>query len=206
MSNEKLVEYLRNAGYIKSSSVADAFISVPREHFVLERYKKYAYVDNPLTIHKSQTISAPSMVAIMLELLDLRPGQKILEVGAGSGWNAALMASMIKPGKVYSTEIYPELAEYAETNIRKAGVKNVEVITSDGSLGYEKHQPYDIIVLTCAAQRVPEGLFTQLKLGGKLMAPLGGFHQILTVFKKNKSGFEETTHGGCVFVPLRNHT
>lgn len=203
MGNEKLVEYLVGTGYLKNKRLIDAFLATPREYFVPDRYNKYAYVDEPLPIGYGQTISAPSMVAIMLELLDLRPKQKILEIGCGSGWNAALMAKMVMPGKVYSTEIQPELVAYAGKNMKKTGIENIEIIESDGSLGLEKHKSYDRIVFSCSIKDIPQELLKQLNINGKLMAPVGN---ILTIINKTIKGYEKTTHGGCVFVKLRHHT
>jgi len=206
MSNQKLVDHLMYNNYLKTKKVIDAFLSVPREHFVQEEHKQHAYSDEPLPIGFKQTISAPSMVAIMLELLNFKPKQNILEIGTGSGWNAALMSKLADPSKIYTIEIIPELAKFAKKNMERAGIENVEIIENDGGIGHKKQQPYDIIILTCAAQEVPEELLKQLKIGGTLMAPVGGLQQILTKIERTKNGFEKTRHCGCVFVPLRRYT
>jgi len=206
MDNEKLVEYLMYNGYLKTNSVIKAFLDTPRENFVTDKYKKRAYMDEPLPIGRNQTISAPSMVAIMLEILQLKKKQKVLEIGTGSGWNAALMARIIDPGAVYSLELEPELTEWARGNIKSVGIENVDLRSGDGSFGFKRYSPYDVIVLTCATEEIPEVLFEQLKTNGVLMAPVGSIQQILTTFKKRKDRLEKKPHCGCVFVPLRNHT
>ena len=201
--NRELVEWLKKRGMIKSKRVEEAFLKTPRHCFVRRDYLQHAYVDAPLPTFCGQTISQPSIVAYMLEALDLKPKQKVLEIGAGSGWNACLIARIVEPGKVITIERYKQLVEFARKNIEKVGVKNVEVILGDGKQGYEKGAPYDRIVLTAACKGVPEALFEQLKDKGKLLAPVGNaFSQWLVLFEKSEGKIKEKRLIPCVFVPL----
>jgi len=144
----------------------------------------------------------------MTELLEPRPSDKVLEVGSGSGYQAAVLAKLVK--KVYSVEFEQKLADFANANLKRARIRNVEVVQGDGSKGWPKHAPYDKIIVTCACPEVPAALFGQLKAGGRLVAPVGGsWQQDLRLYRKTKpeSGrpvLEEKSYGGCVFVPLRH--
>ena len=201
--NREMVSILKHRGVIKSEAVERAFLSVPRHLFVPEEYASYAYEDVPLPTLKGQTISQPSIVALMLEELDLKPRHRVLEIGAGSGWNAALIAHIVKPGRVITIEIDRDVAEFARRNIRKTNLDNVTIVEGDGSLGYEAEAPFDRIAVTAACERVPEPLFRQLKEGGKLIAPVGSvYSQMLTLFeKRGKIRAREILP--CIFVPLR---
>jgi protein-L-isoaspartate(D-aspartate) O-methyltransferase len=201
---KELVEELKASGYIKSKPVENAFLNVSREKFVLPNMVGQAYADNPLPILAGQTISAPSMIAIMLEVSDLKKGLKILEIGAGSGYNAALMAEIAGEDNIITIERHSELAAFAKKNLKSAGYENVKVIEGDGSKGYKKDSPYDRIISTAAAPQITESWKKQLKEGGRIIAPVGGrrFYQELKVLEKKNGGFLETDHGGCVFVPL----
>lgn len=201
---QRLIRNLREEGWLRTARVISAFRKMRREDFVPPRYRDAAYVDEPLPIGLGQTISAPSMVAIMTELLETKPGDKILEVGAGSGYQAAILSWLVK--KVYTVEFDPHLARQAEDNLSKAGCKNVEVIVGDGSKGYPKAKPFDKIIITCATPDIPGALKDQLRPGGILIAPVGPPHsQILTSLRKRSDGgFEEKNHMYCVFVPLRH--
>ncbi|ASJ07582.1 protein-L-isoaspartate(D-aspartate) O-methyltransferase [Thermococcus pacificus] len=201
---EKTVEQLFREGVIKSEPVRRAFLKYPRYLFVEERYKKYAHVDEPLPIPAGQTISAPHMVAIMLELADLRPGLNVLEIGTGSGWNAALISELVKTD-VYTVERLPELVEFARKNLERAGVKNVHVILGDGSKGFPPKAPYDRIIVTAGAPEVPRPLIQQLNPGGKLIIPVGSYHlwQDLYIIDKTETGkIKKRRWGGVAFVPL----
>ena len=203
---ERLIESLIRCGYLTKKPVIDAFRKVPRHEFIPENIREYAYSDHPQPISDGQTISAPSMIAIMLEYLDLALGQRVLEIGAGSGYNAALAAEIVGPrGEVVTIERIPRLAEFAEKNLKKAGFGRVTVVVGDGSLGYEKGAPWDRILMTACAPEVPEPLVKQLKAGGKLGAPVGKHYmfQTWTVVEKTSDKEVRTTeHGGCSFVPL----
>jgi len=202
----RLVENLEREGIIKSEKVKRAFLRVPRYKFVLERYKEYAHVDEPLPIPAGQTISAPHMVAIMLELAELKEGMNLLEVGTGSGWNAALIYELVRQD-VYTIERIPELAEFAKRNLKRAGYKNkVHVIVGDGTKGFPPKAPYDRIIVTAGAPKVPEPLIEQLKVGGKILIPVGSYHlwqELLEVIKISEDNkIKIKNHGGVAFVPL----
>ncbi len=200
----KTVENLVREGIIRSEAVRRAFLKFPRYLFVEEQYKKYAHLDEPLPIPAGQTISAPHMVAIMLELADLKPGMNVLEIGTGSGWNASLIAELVKRD-IYTIERIPELAEFARRNLERAGVKNVHVILSDGSRGFPPKAPYDRIIVTAGAPDIPKPLVEQLKPGGKLIIPVGSYHlwqNLLEVIKREDGSIKVKNHGGVAFVPL----
>ncbi|MFN4046031.1 MAG: protein-L-isoaspartate O-methyltransferase [Acidilobaceae archaeon] len=203
---KELVEALKRLGYIRSSKVERAMLRVPRELFVPSNVREYAYDDRPLPIGYNQTISAPSIVAHMTELLDPQPGDKVLEIGTGSGYQAAVLAEIVAPqGHVWSIEKIPELAEFARKNLEKTGYSDrVTVIVGDGSKGYEPQAPYDKIIVTAAAPRIPEPLINQLKPGGILVAPVGPIplQFLLVVYKRPDGRIEIVKDLEVVFVPL----
>lgn len=195
----RLIDELRRHG--TSERVLDAMRRVPRHLFVPEREQKNAYVDHPLPIGWGQTISAPHMVAIMCDLLDIQDGMKVLEIGAGSGYHAAVMAELARSGHVYAVELIEGLALFARENLKKAGISNVTVLVEDGSLGLPGFAPYDCISVACAAPDIPETLTEQLKPGGKLVIPVGKHIQELYLVTKI-NGIKKEAKGGVVFVPL----
>lgn len=199
MKKEDLLEGMR--GRI-SDRVIEAMSRVPRELFVPEELRSEAYYDLPLPIGFGQTISAPHMVAIMCEILDLQEGMTVLEVGGGRGYHAAVMAYMVGPkGHVYSVERIPELVARARENLSRAGITNVTMVEGDGSLGLPEHAPYDRISVAATAPKVPEPLKQQLRPGGKLVIPVGvGFQELVLVTRKN--GFVTEEKMGVAFVPL----
>ena len=200
---ERLVLRLCTEGYIKSDAVKQAFLTIPREAFLPEFLGKYSYVDTPLDIGNGQTISAPHMVAIMCEALDIKKGQKILEIGTGSGYHAALVAHLVgETGQVYTIERYRDLATKAKQNLQKIKCPNVVVEVGDGSCGLPQHQPYDRIYVTCAAPSIPPPLVDQLRDPGKLLVPVGDMYCELTILEKEKQRQSIHHLGGCVFVPL----
>ena len=203
--NDNLVEYLRRNGFIVSEQVYMAFKAVDRALFVPEDRMDEAYLDTPLPIGHMQTISAPSMVAIMVEALMLEPGMKVLEVGAGSGYHAAIVAQIVKPGMVYTVERIPELAEMARRNLKKAGMDNVIVVEGDGSVGLPEHAPYDRIYMTAASPRLPKHLLPQVKDGGIILAPVGRSRWGQDLIRLTRIGddYREENLGGCIFVPLK---
>ncbi len=212
MSKERkmLVEMLKAEGIIKSGFVEEAFLSVPREYFVPEHLKMYAYNDTPLPIGYGQTISAPHMVAIMTEELNVKPGDRVLEIGTGSGYQAAILAHIVSKkgyGHVYTIERIPQLAKKAIVNIANARpdlLDFVTVVIGDGSRGLEMFQPFDKIIVTAAAPRIPEPLIQQLKPGGTMVIPVGDrWEQILQVIIKNDKGYVKIRDSiACIFVPL----
>ncbi len=182
--------------------VINAMKKVPRDLFVPETLRSSAHDDTPLPIGYGQTISAPHMVAIMCELLDLKEGLKVLDIGGGSGYHAAVMAGLVGPqGHVYSVERIPELAEQAKKNLKEAGIANVTVVLGDGSKGLEEYAPFDRINVAATAPRVPELLIKQLKPGGRMVIPVGsGFQNLMLVTRNNGYVIEEKLP--VAFVPL----
>jgi len=204
MKQEMARNWLAN-GTVKNCRIIEAFLKIKREDFILPEYIEEAYRDYPLPLMEGQTISQPTTVMIMLEALELKQGMKVLEVGAGSGWNAALMARIVgDKGRVYAVEIVPELARFAEENIQKTGLRNVEVIKGDGSIGYGKKAPYDRIIVTAACPALPKELVEQLKEDGIIVAPVDSFlGQKMVKVVKNHSHLKKTYLGMFSFVPLR---
>ncbi|RLF35950.1 MAG: protein-L-isoaspartate O-methyltransferase [Thermoplasmata archaeon] len=201
-----LINYWKKYELIKDKKVLEAFQKVNREYFVPAHLKQEAYVDAPLPIGYGQTISQPTTIAIMTQALELRKGLefKVLEIGTGSGYQAALIAYIIGKGKVITTEIIPELVDFAKANLRKAKIKNVEVLHVDGSLGYKKEAPYDRIIMTAASPSVPKQLITQLKEQGIFVGPVGTYHQqMLKIRRLGKRKTKIDNLGDFVFVPLR---
>jgi len=196
----RMVEYLRQQGI--HEAVLEAMLRVKRHLFVPPERSDQAYGDYPLPIGEGQTISAPHMVAMMCDYLDLKKGDKVLEVGAGSGYHAAVIAELIgEEGHLYTVERIPWLVEFSMKNMERAGYKNVTVTHGDGTLGLPEHAPYDKISVTCAAPDVPPPLIEQLKTGGKMVIPIGGYMQKLYLLEK-KNGIEKKRKCDVVFVPL----
>ncbi len=199
----RMVERLKEELNI-SERVARAMLKIPRHLFVPSRYRSEAYADTPLPIGSGQTISAPHMVAIMCDLLDLKPGENVLEIGGGSGYHAAVVAEIVgKSGKVTAIERYPELAERAKELLKELGYDNVEILVGDGSKGYEKKAPYDKIYVTATAPEIPKPLLEQLRPGGRMLIPVGDYVQYLYIVDKRPDGSIEKKRWGAVrFVPL----
>lgn len=196
----RLVEHLRREGI--SEPVLEAMMRVKRHLFVPEHLVEQAYGDYPLPIGEGQTISAPHMVALMCDLLELKRGEKVLEIGAGSGYHAAVIAELVgEEGRVYSIERIRWLVSYATERLERAGYTNVSVIAGDGTLGLPAYAPYDKISVTCAAPDVPPPLIEQLKSGGKMVIPIGKFRQALYLVEK-RDGVTRERKCDVVFVPL----
>lgn len=186
---------------IRDPKVLRAFLDVPRHEFVPEAGWREAYADHPLPLAEGQTISQPYIVALMTESLDLSGDDKVLEIGAGSGYQAAILSRLAR--EVYTIERVPALAERAERTLRRLGYGNVRVILSDGTRGWEEAAPYDAIIVTAGAPRAPAPLVDQLAEGGRLVIPVGGeYRQELLRLRKKRGEIEEERMGGCVFVPL----
>ena len=203
-----MVQRLLREGYLRTPAVAQAMRTVPRHLFLPPRQQRLAYIDSPQQIGEGQTISAPHMVAMMLERLELAPGQKVLEVGGGSGYHAACVAQLVRHGgKVWSIEYVKSLAERSMANLRSAGIPDddVVVVAGDGSLGLEDAAPFDRIFISCAAPEVPPPLLRQLKAPGILLAPVGSrqIQSLVRVIKSPEGRLTREDHGGCIFVPLR---
>jgi protein-L-isoaspartate(D-aspartate) O-methyltransferase len=202
--NERLIEHIKSLGYLKSKAIEDALRKIPRHLFIPENIRYLAYRDFPVSIGHDQTISQPSTVVAMTEALDVREGQKILEVGTGSGWQAAILASLVgDKGFVYTIEVIPELAEFAKKNIKRFGIKNVEVFVKDGSLGLKEKAPFDRIIVTAACPDIPKPYLDQLKVDGIIVIPVGNLYlQEMYVVKKLKDKIEKKSIGNFMFVPL----
>ncbi|MFB6284408.1 MAG: protein-L-isoaspartate(D-aspartate) O-methyltransferase [Halobacteria archaeon] len=197
-----LVEKLVERGSIESDKVERAIRTVEREEFVPPGVRSSAYADRPLRIGEGQTISAPHMVAIMLEELDLEEGQEVLEIGTGRGYHAALTAEIVGGSNVYTVERHEELAVKAMRNLEKQGYQGVHVEVGDGSLGMEEYAPYDRIYVTCAAPEVPDPLADQLKVGGRMVVPVGRGRQSLYKIDKTEEGLEKTSGIAVRFVKM----
>lgn len=186
---------------ISDSRVLRAFMEVPRHKFVLPEYIKEAYEDYPLPIGFGQTISQPYMVATMTEALKLRGGEKALEVGAGSGYQAAILGKLCR--EVYAIEQIPELGERAKKTIEALGYTNVHIVIGDGTLGLPENAPYDAIVVSAAAPDIPPPLVEQLSEGGRLVIPVGSqYSQVLVRITKEGEILRREELCACVFVPL----
>jgi protein-L-isoaspartate(D-aspartate) O-methyltransferase len=211
---EQLIRNLIAEGILKTPSVTRAMRTVSREPFLPDHMKQSYAIDAPLPIGWGQTASAPHMVSIMNEALQLEVGQKILEVGAGSGWHACTIAEIVAPsdhpsttwGHVFTTEIIRDLADYARTNIEKAGYgERVTIIHHDGSQGYSAEAVYDRVLVTAAAPDIPKPLTDQLRPdGGILVIPVGGTYYFQTLYRITKKDTRLTREnlGGVAFVPL----
>ena len=181
-------------------------LKVPREQFMPQGSFYQAYADRPFPIGKGQTISAPHMVAIIAERLDLEGGMNILEIGTGWGYNAAVVAEVVgRKGHIYTVERIPELAAKARENLEKTGYSGVvTVIEGDGTRGYPEKAPYDRIYGTASAPKIPEPLKEQLKIGGKLIVPMGSdyFQDLISMVRVSEDEYQTKNLGGVVFVPM----
>ncbi len=206
---KKMVERQLKRRDIKDKKVLEAMETVPRHLFVGPRYKGAAYEDSPLPIDEGQTISQPYIVALMTQYLNLKRGEKVLEIGTGSGYQAAVLAHLTD--KVYSIEIRERLAKKAAETLKDVAEKlnalhynKIKIKWADGYFGWEEEAPFDAIIVTCAANHVPPPLLAQLKEGGRLIIPVGStlYFQTLTLIKK-KNGKPQTRHVlGVRFVPM----
>lgn len=202
MDKKGLIDYWLSSTLIKDKKVLAAFKKVKRERFVLKGFVKDAYEDKPLPILAGQTISQPTTVMLMLQALEVNPGMNVLEIGAGSGYNAALLSVLVgKEGKVHTTEIIPALANFAKYNLKN--FKNVAVHKCDGSNGLEEYAPYDRIVCTAAAPEIPKPLISQLKDKGIIIIPVGEYTQKMVKGIKKGNRLETISLGDFMFVPLK---
>jgi protein-L-isoaspartate(D-aspartate) O-methyltransferase len=201
-ARQRMVEEDIQGRGIDDKRVLQAMLKVERHLFVPENYRHLAYADRPLPIGGRQTISQPYIVALMTHHLHLNPEDKVLEIGTGSGYQAAVLAELAK--EVYSIEIIEELARRAQECLQELGYHNVQVKCGDGFYGWKEYAPYDAIIVTCAAPSIPQHLVDQLKEGGRLILPLGDepFHQSLTVLTKRNGRIEKQRITDVVFVPM----
>lgn len=198
---EAMVERQIRARGVSDRRVLEAMRKIPRHLFVPEELRHAAYDDRPLPIGEGQTISQPYIVAVMTEQLELSPGDRVLEIGTGSGYQAAILAELA--GNVISIERLPRVAEKARQNLARAGVTGVEVIVGDGTKGYPPRAPYDAIIVTAAAPEIPRPLIDQLAEGGRLVAPVGSreYQELIKLVKRGER-IEPIQLGGVCFVPL----
>lgn len=198
---EKMVKEQLIPRGIKEPGVLAAFGKVPRHKFVPEKYLDSAYADLPLPIGAGQTISQPYMAALMTQCLELSGEQSVLEIGTGSGYQAAILAELA--GKVYSVERLDALAKQSQRRLQDLGYQNIRIKVADGSAGWPEFAPYDKIIVTAASPAIPRPFIEQLNIGAKLVIPVGGSaNQVLTQVVKHKDKIETEELCGCVFVPL----
>ncbi|WP_135365145.1 protein-L-isoaspartate(D-aspartate) O-methyltransferase [Halosimplex halophilum] len=203
-ARERLVERLDDRGRIDDERVREAMATVPRHEFVPEDRREDAYRDTPLPIGEGQTISAPHMVAVMADLLDLSAGDDVLEVGTGCGYHAAVTAEVVGAEHVYSVEYHDSLAEEARERLDRLGYGAVSVRAGDGKEGWAEHAPYDRAYLTCAAPEFPEPVVEQVRPGGYVLAPIGRRQQTLVRARRRADGsLDRDEYGGVRFVELQ---
>lgn len=197
---ELLLQQLEVGGYLTDPRLEEAMLAVPRHLFLPEELRDHAYEDRPLPVGFGQTISAPHMVAMMSSALQLEPGQKVLEIGTGVGYHAAVVKAMVgEEGRVVSVEYLPELAQWARRNLAAAGV-DVEVVVGDGAIGVPEEGPFDAIYVTCAIPSIPQTLLTQLRDGGHFLAPIGVTRCELMAGRRNGDSLDLDDLGPCLFV------
>jgi protein-L-isoaspartate(D-aspartate) O-methyltransferase len=201
LKRQHMVETQLRARGIRDQRLLHAMAGIPRHEFVEARYRDQAYEDHPLPIDAGQTISQPYIVALMLELLQLDSSSKVLEIGTGSGYQAAVLAKLA--GHVYTIERHPELARQAADTLSRLGLTNLSVVTGDGSAGLAEHAPFDAIVVSAAAAQIPPALFAQLREGGRMIIPVGPPEaQELQFVRKQEGKALVSLREGCRFVPL----
>src|SRR5947207_5563448 len=202
---ERMIDRLRGHYGIRDARVLEAMRAVPRHLFVPEALQSRAYGDHALPINANQTISQPFIVARMTELLELDDRSRVLEIGAGSGYQTAVLARLA--AQVYSIERIGELAREAQARIRGLGIYNATVKCFDGTLGWSAHAPYDAILVAAGGPNVPEPLLAQLKLDGRLVIPVGDTREAQRLVRviRTEKGYTREDHGACAFVPLIGH-
>jgi len=199
-SRKKMVEEQIIARGISDSLVINAMLTVKRHFFVPANFMQLAYRDRPLPIGYGQTISQPYIVAIMTELLEVRKTHRVLEVGTGSGYQAAILSLLAD--SVFSIEILDSLALRAKAKLKVFGYRNVTVKTGDGYKGWKEHAPFDGIIVTCAPDEIPPLLLEQLSIGGRMVIPVGSYYQELLLITKDSSGLSEKSIVPVRFVPM----
>ena len=201
VERQNMVETQLRARGIRDERLLRAMATVPRHEFVEPRYRDQAYEDHPLPIGAGQTVSQPYIVALMLEILQLEPSSKVLEIGTGSGYLTARLARL--SARVYSVERHPQLAREAEDTLSRLGFSNITVLVGDGSKGLPEHAPFDAIVVSAAASQIPAPLLDQLREGGRMIIPVGPSEaQELQLIQKREGKPLITVLEGCRFVPL----
>jgi protein-L-isoaspartate(D-aspartate) O-methyltransferase len=198
-----MVDGLVDRGRIDAEATERALRAVPRHEFVPGGNRERAYVDRPLSIGEKQTVSAPHIVGVMCDLLDLDAGERVLEIGTGCGYHAAITTELVGPGNVYSVEYQERLAEAARERLDRLGYE-VHVRQGDGHAGWPEHAPYDAAYLTCAAGEFPDAVVEQVRPGGRLLGPIGSHRQrLVRTWKREDGSLDREDHGGVRFVPMR---
>jgi protein-L-isoaspartate(D-aspartate) O-methyltransferase len=200
----RMVETQLRARGIRDARVLEAMTAVPRHRFVNPNEEELAYGDFPVDIGLGQTISQPYIVGYMSEALQLSPNHTVLEIGAGSGYQTAVLAGLVR--EVYSIEIVPELARRASAVLAGLGFHNVHVREGDGYQGWPEHAPYDAVIVTAAPDHIPQPLVQQLAIGGRLAVPVGRWDQDLLVLTRTADGLREESRIAVRFVPLTRHS
>ncbi|UCD70730.1 MAG: protein-L-isoaspartate(D-aspartate) O-methyltransferase [Syntrophobacterales bacterium] len=197
---EEMVETQLRARGIKDEAVLNAMLKVDRHKFVPKEILHLAYADRPLPIGEGQTISQPYIVALMTELLELKSGDRVLEIGTGSGYQAAILVELAD--HVYTIEIIESLARSAERILKELGYRNVDLKIGDGYVGWEESAPFEAIIVTCAPPHIPQPLLDQLKEGGRLVIPVGEYYQELKKITRVKGQIKSQNVIPVVFVPM----
>ena len=203
-TKQDLINNWKNSKLIKDEKLLRAFQEIKRENFVLPEYKNNAYEDIALPIGHESTISQPSTIMIMLQALELKEDDKVLEIGAGSGYTAALISKIVTRGKIYSLDIIPEIIEFAKNNLENEKIKTIQLFCRDGKKGLKEFSPYNKILVNAACKETPKNLIKQLKVNGIMVAPIGHeYKQKMMKFTKEKDGLKEEYLGDFVFVKLK---
>ena len=196
-----MVDQQLRARGIDDPRILGVFEKIPRELFIPEEYQSQAYEDHPIPIGFDQTISQPFIVGLMVGALHLKGDERVLEIGTGSGYQTAILASLSQ--EVFSIERIAELSALANRRLHLLGLNNAHLNVADGSLGWQAHAPYDAIIVSAASPQMPQPLYDQLKLSGRMVLPVGSQQaQTLTVIERLREGMKQETWGECVFVPL----
>lgn len=199
---DRMITLLREHYKIRDENVLRAMSEVPRHQFVPDALRSQSYKDNALPIASKQTISQPYIVARMSELLELNPQSKVLEIGSGSGYQTAILAKLA--GKIYAIERVPVLVREAQEKLQRFNINNVTLICADGTLGWQAHAPFDAILVAAGSPNLPQPLLNQIKIGGRLVLPVGENQQTQRLIRvtRNNNGFQTEDFGACAFVPL----
>lgn len=200
---EQMVKDQIESRGIRNQRLLAALKKVPRHTFVGPEYEELAYEDGPLPTEEGQTISQPYIVALMLELARLKPTDKVLEIGTGSGFSTCILAEIVN--EVFTIEAISPLAEKAAKRFKHLGYKNIHAKTGDGSLGWSEHSPFDAIIVTAGAPEAPEPLKNQLRIGGRMVIPIGDQRTqqtLIVVERVNQETYKQTSEGSVLFVPL----